>query len=67
MDDMYGTNWQSSGAAVTREQFEEKRQSFDVFYQNVLSMRATIDNAVAEDQKTDDEAKAEVSSVYNSN
>ena len=67
MDDMYGNNWQSSGAQVTRDSFEEKRLDFDIFYKNVLAMQENVAAVVEEGMKTDEETKAEVSSVYNQN
>ena len=53
MKSLYGDAWQSTGADVSNGRYQEIRTNYEVFYNNVVSMRNHIYTVTQINEETD--------------
>ena len=63
MDQLYGQNWESSGAENARGRYNEIRRNYEVFYNNVVAMKTHIYNVTAANEDADAAASNTVTSI----
>ena len=63
MKSLYGDSWQSSGADVSNGRYQEIRKSYEVFYNNVVTMRNHIYTVTAKNEEADASVSGNVSNV----
>ena len=63
MQDLYGENWTSTGADVSNGRFQELKQNFEPFYNNVIAMHNHIGEITGLNQETDSTVSSYVSKV----
>ena len=63
MKSLYGDSWQSSGADVSNGRYQEIRKSYEVFYNNVVTMRNHIYNVTAKNEEADANVSGNISNV----
>ena len=63
MNDLYGSNWQSTGADIARERYDQIRKNYQVFYQKVVDMKTHIYNVTAANEEADTAASAMISKI----
>lgn len=60
---LYGDAWQSSGADKTNGRYQEIRKNYEIFYNNVVTMRNHIYNVTNINEETDTSVSASISNV----
>ena len=63
MNNLYGSNWESSGAEEAHERYNELRRNYEVFYNDVVSMKTHIYEVTAANEEADTAASQTVSSI----
>lgn len=63
MKSLYGDSWQSSGADVSNGRYQEIRKSYEVFYNNVVTMRNHIYTVTAKNEEADASVSGNISNV----
>lgn len=63
MNNLYGENWESSGANNAHERYMEIRKNYEVFYQDILNMNTYIHSAVETYKTADAQANTTISSI----
>ncbi len=56
MNQLYGANWESSGADNAKDRYNEIRKNYEVFYNRVVTMRNHIYNVTAANEEADAQA-----------
>ncbi len=62
MNELYGTNWESSGADEAHNRYNVIRQNYEVFYDKVIAMKNHIYNVTAANEDADAAASQTISS-----
>ena len=63
MKSLYGDSWLSSGADVSNGRYQEIRKSYEVFYNNVVTMRNHIYTVTAKNEEADASVSGNISTV----
>ena len=63
MTNLYGSNWESSGAENASARYEEIRKNYEVFYQKVVAMKNHIDSVTAANEAADAAASQNISNI----
>ena len=63
MKELYGADWQSSGADVSEGRYNEIRKNYEVFYRNVLNMHDHIYKVTASNEATDNKVSQSISGI----
>lgn len=63
MKSLYGDSWQSSGADVSNGRYQEIRKSYEVFYNNVVTMRNHIYTVTAKNEEADASVSGNISNI----
>ena len=63
MNQLYGENWESSGAEGAQARYTEIRNCYDGFYQKVVAMKNHINSVVAADEAADTRAAQNVENI----
>ena len=63
MKSLYGESWQSSGADVSNGRYQEIRSKYEVFYNNVVTMRNHIYNVTASNESADKAVSSNISNI----
>ena len=63
MTNLYGSNWESSGAEDARGRYEEIRKNYEAFYQKVVAMKNHIDSVTAANEAADAAASQNISNI----
>lgn len=60
---LYGEAWQSSGADISEGRYQEIRKNYEVFYNNVVTMKDHIYRVTSENQNADASISDTIASV----
>lgn len=60
---LYGDAWQSSGADITNGRYQEIRKNYEIFYNNVVTMKEHIYNVTNINEETDTSVSTSISNV----
>lgn len=63
MNNLYGANWQSTGADSARDRYNQIRKNYEVFYEKVVAMKTHIYNITAANEEADAAASQTISSI----
>ena len=63
MNNLYGTNWESSGAENAHERYNELRKNYEKFYDEVVAMKNHIYDVTAANEEADTAASQTVSNI----
>ncbi len=63
MNNLYGANWQSTGADTARDRYNVIRKNYEVFYNNVVAMKTHIYAVTASNEEADATASNVIASV----
>lgn len=63
MNQLYGQNWASAGAEGAHERYKVIRQNYEIFYTNVIAMKAHIERVTAANETADASASNTIASV----
>ena len=63
MNNLYGNNWESSGAENARALYDEIRRCYEGFYNKVVSMKTHIYNVTAANEGADQAASNVIAGV----
>ena len=63
MNQLYGNNWESSGADSAHARYDEIRRNYEVFYANVVAMKTHIYNVTAANESADASASNTIANV----
>ena len=63
MNELYGDNWQSSGAEQAKARYDEIRKNYEVFYQKVTDMKTHIYNVTAANEDADAVASSTITHI----
>jgi uncharacterized protein YukE len=63
MNSLYGNNWESAGADVSRSDYENIRKNYEAFYNKILTMRTHIYNVTAANENADNAARNIVTGI----
>ena len=63
MKSLYGESWQSTGADASNGRYQELRRNYEVFYENVVSMRNHIYTVTAKNEEADASVSGNISSI----
>ena len=63
MKELYGDSWQSSGAIASSERYDEIKQNYEVFYNNVIKMHDHIYSVTASNEATDTSVSNNIAGV----
>ena len=63
MNQLYGNNWESSGADNAHARYDEIRRNYEVFYANVVAMKTHIYNVTAANESADASASNTIANV----
>ena len=63
MDNLYGSNWQSTGADNARGRYNEIRKNYESFYNEVVNMKTHVYNVTQANEEADIAASQMISSV----
>lgn len=63
MNNLYGSNWESSGAQGARDRYNEIRKNYEVFYEKVVAMKNHIYNVTAANEEADAAASQNIASI----
>lgn len=63
MNNLYGSNWESSGAENAHERYNELRRNYEIFYNDVVAMKTHIYEVTAANEEADLAASQSVSSI----
>ncbi len=63
MKELYGENWQSSGADISEGRYQKLRKNYEVFYQNVINMHDHIYKVTASNETTDNQVSQTLSDI----
>ena len=61
MNQLYGSNWESSGAENAHARYNEIRRNYEVFYTNVVAMKTHVYNVTAANEEADSAASNVIS------
>ncbi len=53
MNDLYGEDWQSTGADVSNGRYQELKSNYELFYNKVIEMHKHINSVTNKDIATD--------------
>lgn len=53
MTNLYGSNWESSGAEAAHERYNELRKNYEVFYNDVVAMKTHVYEITAANEEAD--------------
>lgn len=60
---LYGDSWQSAGAEVSNQRYQEIRKSYEVFYANVINMKEHIYAVTARNEEADSAVSGQISNI----
>ncbi len=63
INNLYGTNWESSGAENAHERYNELRKNYEKFYDEVVAMKNHIYDVTAANEEADTAASQTVSNI----
>ena len=63
MNNLYGSNWESVGAENAHERYNELRRNYEIFYNNVVSMKVHVYEVTAANEEADTAASQTVSEI----
>lgn len=63
MMNLYGANWESSGAEDAKARYDQIRKNYEVFYQRVIAMRNHIYSVTAANEAADAAASQNIANV----
>ena len=63
MNNLYGSNWQSTGADNARNRYNEIRKNYEGFYNEVVSMKTHVYNITQANEEADVAASQMISNV----
>lgn len=63
MTELYGDGWRSSGAENSNARYQELRQNYEVFYNNVVTMHNHIYSVTSRNEEADSAVSNQVSSI----
>ena len=63
MNQLYGSNWESSGAENAHERYNQIRQNYEVFYDKVVAMKNHIYNVTNAQEEADTQASNVITSI----
>ena len=63
MKSLYGEAWQSTGADVSNGRYQELRKNYEIFYNNVVTMRNHIYSVTQVNEETDASVSQSISGV----
>lgn len=63
MKSLYGESWQSTGADVSNEKYQEIRSKYEGFYEKVINMKEHIYTITARNEETDTAAAQAISNI----
>ena len=63
MNNLYGNNWQSTGADSARDRYNQIRKNYEVFYEKVVAMKNHIYNVTAANEEADAAASQTISNI----
>ena len=63
MNNLYGSNWQSTGADSARDRYNQIRKNYEVFYEKVVSMKNHIYSVTAANEQADNAASQTIANV----
>ena len=63
MTNLYGANWESSGAEDAKSRYKKKKKNYEVFYQRVIAMRNHIYSVTAANEAADAAASQNIANV----
>lgn len=63
MNSLFGDNWDSSGSQGAHERYNQIRQNYEVFYNQVVAMKKHIYNVTAANEEADAAASRNFESV----
>lgn len=63
MNELYGENWQSTGADSARDRYNQIRTKYEVFYNDIMNMNIYIHNTTTRYEEADAEASNTITSI----
>lgn len=63
MNNLYGSNWESSGAQNARDRYNEIRKNYEVFYEKVIAMKNHIYSVTAANEQADATASQNIANI----
>ena len=63
MNNLYGNNWQSTGADSARDRYNQIRKNYEVFYEKVVAMKNHIYSVTAANEEAYAAASQSISSI----
>lgn len=63
MKSLYGESWQSTGADVSNEKYQEIRSKYEGFYEKVINMKEHIYTITDRNEETDTAAAQAISNI----
>lgn len=63
MNELYGENWQSTGADDAKNRYDTIRKNYEVFYTNVINMNTYIHKTTDAYEQADNAASSTVAGV----
>lgn len=63
MNNLYGSNWESSGAESAHDRYNELRRNYEIFYNDVVAMKNHIYEVTAANEEADLAASQSVSNI----
>lgn len=63
MNNLYGNNWQSTGADSARDRYNQIRKNYEVFYEKVVAMKNHIYSVTAANEEADTAASQNIANI----
>ena len=63
MNNLYGANWQSTGADSARDRYNQIRKNYEVFYEKVVAMKNHIYIVTAANEQADNAASQTIANI----
>ena len=63
MNNLYGSNWESCGAENAHERYNELRKNYEIFYNNVVTMKTHVYEVTAANEEADASASQTVAGI----
>ena len=63
MNNLYGSNWESSGAENAHERYNELRRNYEIFYNDVVAMKTHIYEVTVANEEADLAASQSVQNI----
>ena len=63
MNNLYGEGWRSSGAEAANNRYQELRKNYEIFYNNVVTMKNYIYQVTNRNEETDTKVSDQIAGV----